>query len=85
MTEADISGTLTVSYNGETDHHSKFTGRGHEYEGIVYYEVLLETPRTETNIITSITIDRFWLEYNTETGIFESPLSAIYSVKMEEK
>lgn len=85
MTEVDISGTLTVSYNGETDHHSKFTGRGHEDEGIVYYEVLLETPRTETNIITSITIDRFWLEYNIETGIFEIPPSEIYSVKMEKK
>jgi RNA polymerase sigma factor (sigma-70 family) len=85
MTEADISGTLTVSYNGKTDHHSKFTGRGHDDEGIVYYEVLLETPRTETNIMTSITIDRFWLEYNTETGIFEIPPSAIYSVKMEKK
>lgn len=85
MTEADISGTLTVSYNGETDHHSKFTGRGYEDEGIVYYEVLLETPRTDENIINPITIDRFWLEYNTETGIFEIPPSAIYSVKMEKK
>ena len=85
MTEADISGTLTVSYNGKTDHHSKFTGRGNEDEGFVYYEVLLETPRTEENIIKPITVDRFWLEYNTETGIFEIPPSAIYSVKMEKK
>jgi RNA polymerase sigma factor (sigma-70 family) len=85
MTEADISGTLTVSYNGETDHHSKFTGRGYEDEGIVYYEVMLETPRTEENIIKPITVDRFWLEYDTKTGIFEIPPSAIYSVKMERK
>lgn len=85
MTEADISGTLTVSYNGKTDHLSKFSGRGYKDEGIVYYEVLLETPRTETNIMTSITIDRFWLEYNIETGVFEIPPSAIYSVKMEKK
>lgn len=85
MTEADISGNLTVSYNGEMDHHSKFTGRGYEDEGIVYYEVMLETPRTEENIIKPITIDRFWLEYNTETGIFEIPPSEIYSVKMEKK
>lgn len=85
MTEADISGNLTVSYNGEMDHHSKFTGRGYEDEGIVCYEVMLETPRTEENIIKPITIDRFWLEYNTETGIFEIPPSEIYSVKMEKK
>lgn len=85
MTEADIIGNLTVSYEGKTDHSSKFTGRGYEDEGVIYYEVMLETPRTEENIIKPITVDRFWLEYNTETGIFEIPPSAIYSVKMEKK
>ncbi len=85
MTEADISGNLTVSYEGKTDHNSKFTGRGYEDEGVIYYEIMLETPRIEENIIKPITVDRFWLEYDTKTGVFEIPQSAIYSVKMEKK
>ena len=85
MTEADISGNLTVSYEGKTDHSSKFTGRGYEDEGVIYYEVMLETPRTEENIIKPITVDRFWLKYHTKTSVFEIPPSAIYSVKMEKK
>lgn len=82
MTNTEISGRFMVSYNGEYDHISEFAGRGYVQDNTIHYEILLETPRTEENII-KITEDRFWLSYNTETQIFEIPLSEMYSVEME--
>lgn len=83
MTEDEISGRFSLSYNGKADHSSDFTGRGYLKDGIIHYEILLETPRTEKNIIKPITMDRFWLEYDTKTEIMEIPSPGLYSVKME--
>ena len=85
MTEEDISGNITVSYNGQTDHNSEFIGRGYEKDDIVYYEILLETPRTEENLLGDVTIDRFWLEYDIEKQTFEIPSGTHYRVVMEKK
>ena len=85
LTEEDINGTLTVSYEGKVDHNSKFTGRGYEKNGTIYYEVLLETPRTQKNLLGDITQDRFWLEYDIEKQTFEIPFGTHYSVIAEKK
>ena len=69
----EISGNLTVSYEGEIEHISKFSGRGYEQNGIIHYEILLETPRTETYIIER-TLDRFWLLYDIQSETFKTVL-----------
>ena len=85
MTEADIIGNLTVSYEGKTDHSSKFTGRGYEDDGVIRYEILLETPRTQKNLLGDIMLDRFWLQYDLEKETFEIPFGTQYRVVMEKK
>lgn len=83
MTETEIKGEFTVSYNETIDHSSKFKGRGYERDGVIYYEVLLETPRIKKTIITTITVESFWLGYDIEKETFEIPTRHIYSVVME--
>ena len=85
MSEDEISGNLTVSYDGKVDHNSEFTGRGYEKNGTIYYEILLETPRTQKNLLGDITLDRFWLEYDTKKQTFEIPFGTHYSVIAEKK
>ncbi len=85
MTKENISGSIAVSYNGQTDHNSKFSGRGYEDDGgVIHYEILLETPRTQKNLLGDITLDRFWLEYDIDKQTFEIP-GAHYRVVMEKK
>ena len=85
MTKENISGSIAVSYNGQTDHNSKFSGRGYEDDGVIYYEILLETPRTQKNLLGDITLDRFWLQYDLEKETFEIPFGTHYKVVMEKK
>lgn len=85
LTEEDINGTLTVSYEGKTDHNSTFTGRGYEDDGVIRYEILLETPRTQKNLLGDIVLDRFWLQYDLEKETFEIPFGTQYKVVMEKK
>ena len=85
MTEMDISGNLTVSYDGKIDHNSQFTGRGYEKKGVIYYEILLETPRTQKNIWGEIILESFWLEYDVKKQTFEIPFGTHYSVVMEKE
>ncbi|MBR6510355.1 MAG: RNA polymerase sigma factor [Clostridia bacterium] len=85
LTEEDISGILTISYDGKIDHNSTFTGRGYEKKGIIYYEILLETPRTKKNLLGDITLDRFWLQYDLEKETFEIPFGILYRVVMDKK
>ena len=84
ITEKDINGSLSVSYNGDIEHKSEFTGRGYQNEDIIYYEILLKTPRTETYLWGDSTIDSFWLKYNTKTNQFIIS-SGMYSAEMEKK
>ena len=84
MTEKDINGNFSVSYNGDIEHKSEFTGRGYQNEDIIYYEILLKTPRTETYLWGDSTIDSFWLKYNTKTNQFIIS-SGMYSAEMEKK
>ena len=80
MTEEDISGRLTVSYDGKVDHDSKFTGRGYEKDGTIYYEILLKKPRTQESALGEITLGRFWLEYDSEKQTFTIPFGTNYRV-----
>ena len=77
-----IKGKLTVSYEGQTDHITEFTGRGYTENGKIYCEVLLETPRTMDYII-EYTLDSFWLTYDTQTEIFRtSALGCMYEFEI---
>lgn len=82
MTETDISGHLTVSYNGEIEHTSAFTGRGYidEYN-IIHYEILLETARTSKDSWKKPR-DCFWLTYNIEKETFSIYDVTLYVVVM---
>ena len=73
-----IHGKLTVSYNGQTDHASEFSGRGYTLDGELRYEILLETPRS-MNFIVEYTLGGFWLYYNPETETFYTPPLSTYS------
>lgn len=81
MTEAEISGKLTVSYDGQVDHVSEFHGRGYSDGSVLHYEIKLDTPRIEENIITT-RIDSFWMTYDLETGNFSISAPEIYRVVM---
>lgn len=81
MSESEISGHLTVSYNEQIDHASQFTGRGYRVDEMLYYEILLETPRTQNNII-EITVSTFWLAYDCSAESFEILLSSMYGATM---
>ncbi len=83
MTDVSIEGSLTVSYNGNVDHESAFTGRGYLMNGVSYYEILLDTPRTVEYITGPITIDRFWMRYDHETGTMTIPAPGLYSAEMK--
>ena len=67
--EEAISGRLTVSYEGKTDHDTEFVGRGYREGSKIYYEISLTTPRTETYILEN-TVDGFWLTYDVEEETF---------------
>lgn len=81
LTESEIRGHLTVSYNEQIDHASNFTGRNYRVDEMLYCEILLESPRTET-VITEITVDTFWLAYDCTAESFEILLSNMYKATM---
>lgn len=83
MTAAAITGQLTVSYQGKVDHESAFTGRGYAEDGYIYYEILLETPRSE-RVVIDITVDRCWLCYDTEQNTFQILFPYLYHVIMSQ-
>lgn len=78
MTETDIRGSLTVSYNGSVDHQSDFTGRGFSRNGKIQYEIQLETIRSMTVVGTTVTADTLWLYYDPEADTFSSELITEY-------
>lgn len=82
MGESQISGHLTVSYEGKVDHSTEFTGRGYYYNNYYFYEVSLETVRTMEAFSLVFTIDAFWLEYNCATGSLRILSPSYYSVIM---
>ena len=63
-TETTISGHMTLSYNGNVDQDTDFSGRGFYRNGKYIYEVLLDTPRPYDIIGTDGTVDRMWLTYD---------------------
>ncbi len=85
ITETDITGKFSMSYDGKIEHKSEFTGRGYEKNGIIHFEILLDTPRTEATVFGEYTEDRFWLEYDIENETFEIPSQERYSVEMEKR
>lgn len=84
MTESYIEGRLKVSYEGHTDHDTLFTGRSFTTEDCIYYEILLETPRTEKPLL-EITIGALWLCYNREDKTMKIPFPCVYEVVMEKE
>lgn len=85
MTEAAVSGTLTVTYQGNVDHLTEFTGRGCWNKGSYCFEVMLETPRSAASVIYPIIADRFWLHYNPEKDTLEISLLGVYSATLEKE
>lgn len=77
----EIKGKLTVSDNGNTDHETEFVGRGYESNGKIYYEILLETPRT-MNYVIKYTLNSFWLSYNTQTETFKTSALEMYAFEL---
>ena len=51
--------------------------------GVSYYEILLDTPRTVEYITGPITVDRFWMRYDHETGTMIIPAPGLYSAEMK--
>lgn len=83
MTETDISGHLTVSYKGEIEHTSEFTGRGYiDKYNVIHYEILLETALTKKGLSDTITEDRFWMIYNIEKDTFKINHIFLFNVVM---
>jgi hypothetical protein len=85
MTDMDIVGTLTVSYEGNVDHKTAFTGRGYRHDNEVSYEVKLETPRSEEYIWGTATVDVFWLTYDMENETFSTSFSNLYNFEIGKK
>lgn len=70
MTEDAICGTLTVSKDGIVEHTSSFSGRGYLSDEVSYYEILLDTPRTQSVWITEWSLREFWLEFDWSAEAF---------------
>lgn len=83
MTAAAITGQLTVSHQGNIDHESAFTGRGYTENGYIYYEILLETPRSE-KVVIDVSVESFWMCYDTEQNTFEILSPSLYRVIMSQ-
>lgn len=83
MTEDAVSGQLTVSYEDQVDHLTAFTGRGYLENGLYHFELLLETPRTDTSPLFDMTADRCWLQYDPEKETLELFLLSVYSANLE--
>lgn len=69
MTDHQIKGTIYVSKNGVVEHESTFTGRGCRKENSILYEIKLDTPRVEKDILEH-RLDVFWIEYHCDTKEF---------------
>ena len=77
MTEQEISGTLKVSKNGVEEHSTEFSGYGHIHNGTtIHYRMYFATTRPYY-------LEWWEIYYDTETGIFETPLIQTYEVRME--
>lgn len=63
-TETTIEGRLKVSFEGNVDQDTGFTGRGFYRNGKYIYELLLDTPRPYDVFGNDGSIDRMWLVYD---------------------
>lgn len=84
MTGTAIAGRLTVSYQGQTDHVTAFTGRGFTRGNEIHFEIHLEEPRQEKQIIM-LTVDNFWMIYDRDEDTFRIPSPCLYDVTMGTK
>lgn len=82
ITESSIEGTLTVSYEGQVDQQTGFTGQGYLQNGKYYYELLLDTPRPYDLIGVNGRIDRLWLVYDKNADTMEIPWGNMYEAYM---
>ena len=84
LNESEISGHLTLSYNGSVDHDTYFSGRGLCTEEYIYYEILMDTPRNEKWVTGTVyTMDRAWIRYDREKDTFAFLGLQYYDVTMD--
>lgn len=69
--ENSIKGTLNVSFEGNVDQDTGFTGRGYHQNGKYIYEILLDNPRYYDMIGASGAVDRLWLVYDKNADTME--------------
>lgn len=80
MTEAEISGNLTVSCADRVHHVTEFTGVGHVHNGVnVTYMLYFATP-----VKSIIDMDHLRIDYNLSTNTFETPSLQSYDVRLEQ-
>lgn len=83
MTGDAVTGTLTLTGDGQVDHRTQFTGRGGWKNGSYRFEVLLETPRTDDSPLFDLTADRLWLIYDPEAETLELYMLGTYSATLK--
>lgn len=84
LNESEISGRLIVSYEGKVDHDTYFSGRGIGNDKYVYYEILMDTPRSVTWVTgTVFTMDRAWIRYDRQKDSFSFLGVQYYSATMD--
>ena len=88
MSETNITGKLKLTYQGAIDHETKFVGRGYQSNGLYFFEIKLEDPRTVEDIVEN-TAETFWLQYDPEADTLSIspagltiPSLELYSVVM---
>lgn len=81
-TETAIEGSLKVSYEGNVDQDTGFTGRGFYRNGKYIYELLLDVPRDYDVFGIDGSVDRLWLIYDKNEDTMEIPGPGMYEAFM---
>ena len=80
--EVYIRGRLTLSRDGQVYHDTEFEGNGFAKDGIVYYELLFETP--QTNLIGPDRTVAHWVQYNIAEQYFNFDYPAYSGVLLKQ-
>lgn len=80
--EVYIRGRLTLSRDGQVYHDTEFEGNGYVKDGIVYYELLFETP--QTNLYGKDHTVAHWVQYNIAEQYFNFDYPAYSGVLLKQ-
>lgn len=84
MTETDISGHLTISYNGEIEHDCEFTGYGYlDENNNMDYSILLKKFSNDDSVPIEYRDYSGWLCYNIEKDTFNLITTTAYYAEMK--